>query len=103
MATIIISDLHSIDVEVFWDEIAPVQAETVLGGNSDFGLSTVPYAPSSSTPPKNTASGPSITIPIPDLTVDNNKIFAIDFSRITVNGVLALPSIPSKIIITTTA
>jgi hypothetical protein len=99
MATIVISDLHFIDVEIFWHEITPAQAETVLGGNTNTRLTT----PSSSTPPTKAASATSLTIPIPELTVDNNKIFAIDFSRITVNGILMLPSIPSQIIITTTA
>jgi hypothetical protein len=102
MATIVISDLHFIDVVIFWHKITPAQAETVLGGNVNKRLTT-PSNHSNSTPPTKAASATSLTIPIPDVTVDNNKIFAIDFSRITINGVLALPSIPSQIIITTTA
>jgi hypothetical protein len=74
------SNLHPLGRSDFFQEMLPAQAETVVGGNTIVDLSTIHDG-------VNNLSNrfPSF------VTVDNNKLFTFDFSRLTINWVIMFP------------
>lgn len=75
----IISSLHQLDVSYFFDEMLPAQAATIVGGDTIVDLSTI----------HDGVNNVSNTFPSL-VTVDNNKLFTIDLSRLTINLVITV-------------
>jgi hypothetical protein len=85
MAKIVISDLRSIDVEIFLHGLAPVQLETIFGGASDIYISNVP----DSVIDQLSDVTSKLSTLIPSLNLDNNKFLTVDFSKLNINFVFA--------------
>ncbi|HEY9799381.1 MAG TPA: hypothetical protein V6D25_03405 [Leptolyngbyaceae cyanobacterium] len=81
MSKKIIFNLSLIDTSDFFHEILPAQAETVVGGDTIVDLSTIHDGVN------------NLSNTFPSLVgVENNKLFTVDFSRLTINWIIMFPN-----------